>query len=87
MCDEDDSLFAFNGGEIVGAFLLEGGVANGENFIKEENVAFGANSDGKGETNLHAGGIILEFLVHELTEFGEIDDFVVHGIHFFVRKA
>ncbi len=31
--DQDDGLFALDGVEIVGAFLLEGGVADGEDFV------------------------------------------------------
>ena len=56
--NEDDGLFAFDAGKVVGTFSLEGGVANSENFVEEEDIAFGTDSDREGEANLHAGGII-----------------------------
>lgn len=36
---------------------------------------------------MHTGRVILEFGVHERFEFGEFDNFVVHGVHFFVGKT
>ncbi len=87
MGDENDGLIAVKGFKIVVALLLEGGVADGEDFVEKENVAFGADGDREGEANLHAGRKVFEFLVHELLEFGELDDFVIHGVHFAIRKA
>ena len=88
MRDEDDGLVGrFELFEIVGAFLLEGGIADGEDFVEEKNVAVGANGDGKSEANLHAGGVVFEFLVLKIFEFGEIPDVVIHGFHFVVTEA
>ncbi len=87
MSDKDDGLFAFDGGKIVGAFLLEGGITDGKDFVEEENIAFGADSDRKSKANLHTTGEIFEFLVHEVAEFGKINDFIVHGVNFFVAET
>lgn len=88
MSDKDYSLvIIFEACKIVGAFLLEGGITDGEDFIKEQNIAASANSDGKGETDLHAGTIVLKFLVLKVFEFGELPDVVIHFVHFFVRKT
>ena len=35
MGDEDDGLLAFDRSEIIGTFLLEGGIADSKNFIKK----------------------------------------------------
>jgi len=80
--DEDDGLVALEGSEIFVTLLLEGGVADGEDFVEQENIAFGANGDGEGEADLHAGGVIFELLVHKFAEFGKINDVVIHGFHF-----
>lgn len=45
MGDENDSLIAVERGEVVVTFLLEGGIADGEDFVKEKDVAFGANGN------------------------------------------
>ena len=87
MGDEDDSLVAVERLEIVVTFLLEGGVTNGENFIEDKDIPFRADSNGKGEADLHAGRVIFEFLVHELFEFGKFDDVVIHGVDFGVAEA
>ena len=47
MSDEDDGLLAFDGSEIIGTFLLESGVADGEDFVEKEDVALGADSNRK----------------------------------------
>ena len=46
-----------------------------------------ANGNREGEADLHARRIIFKFGVHERFEFGETDDFVIHGVHFFGREA
>lgn len=87
MSDEDHGLLAMEASEVIVAFLLELSVADGENFIENENVALSADGDRESEANLHAGRVIFELGVHEGLELSEADDFVVHGVHFFMRKA
>ena len=88
MGDEDDGLVAVSQtGEVIVAFFLEGGVADGKNFVEEQDVTASANSDGKGEANLHTAGVVFEFLILEIFELGEFPNVVVHGVHFFVAKS
>ncbi len=88
MGDKDDSLVVvLEAFEILVAFLLEGGVADGEDLVEKKNVAAGADGNGKGEADLHAGRIIFKFLVLEIFELGEFPNIVVHFVHFGVRKA
>lgn len=43
--DEDDGLVAMEAGEIIVTFSLEFGVADGENFVENKDVALGADGD------------------------------------------
>lgn len=85
--DEDDGLLTVEGGEIIITFFLEGGVADGKDFIEDEDIAFGTDSDRESEANLHTGRIIFELLVHEIFELGEFDDVVIHGGDFGIAEA
>lgn len=87
MGDEDDSLVAMKAGEIIITFSLESSIADSENFVENEDIAAGADSNREGKADLHAGRIIFEFGVHEGLELSEADDFVIHGVHVFVREA
>lgn len=87
MSDEDHGLLAMEASEVIVAFLLELSIADGENFIEDENVTLSTDGDRESEANLHAGRVIFELGVHEGFELSEADDFVVHGVHFFMRKA
>ena len=85
--NQDDGLIAVERSKVIVAFLLEGSVSDGENFVEEKDVAFGTDGNGKGEANLHSGGIIFELLVLEFFELGESPDFFVHIIDFFAGEA
>ena len=87
MGDENDGLLAVEAGEVLVALLLEGGVADGEDFVKNEDVALGADGNGEGEADLHTRGVVFEFGVHEGFKFSEADDFVIHGVHLLVGEA
>lgn len=45
MSHENNGLIAVERSEVVVTFLLEGGIANGKDFVEEEDVAFGANGN------------------------------------------
>ena len=47
----------------------------------------GARGHGEGDAHLHAGGVVLELLVHGVFELGEGDDVVVHVIDLAAREA
>lgn len=67
--------------------MLESGIANGEDFIEKKDVSFGADGNGESQANLHATGVVFEFLIHKLAKFGKIYDFVIHLVYFLVGKA
>ena len=89
MSDKDDGLgriFLDFGEEIV-ALALECLVTDGKHFVKHQNVALRLDGHGEGETHLHAGGIVLELLVHEVLKLGELYDVVIHRIDFSTSEA
>src|SRR4051812_24082923 len=54
--------------------LLERSVANGENFINDQNVRFNMRRDGESEARVHSRGIPLHRRIDELANPREIDD-------------
>ncbi|HEY6776296.1 MAG TPA: hypothetical protein VI122_07275, partial [Thermoleophilaceae bacterium] len=61
-----------NGSALVGEFghpcdatALELGVADGEDFVDDDDVGFEVGGDGEGEPQVHAGGVALEGGVEE----------------------
>ena len=88
MGDKNNGLFVvFKINKVIVAFLLEGGVADGEDFIEEQDVTAGANGDREGQANLHAGRIIFELLVLKIFELGKFPNIVIHGVYFFIAKT
>ncbi len=57
-------------------FLLEQHVADGEDFVDEEDFGFEVSGDGEGEAHAHAAAVMLEGRVDEALDFGESDDLV-----------
>src|SRR5215472_14492381 len=77
MGDEDDS--AADAGDVAHfseAFFLEIDVADGEDFVHEQDFRLEVGGDGKGQTNVHAGGVVFDGRVNELFKLGEGNDFV-----------
>ena len=58
--------------EHVGAFLGEGGVADGEHFVDEHDVGVGFDHDREGEADHHPRGVVLELEVDEFLQLGEV---------------
>src|SRR5579863_8242638 len=58
------------------AFFLEGDVADGEDFVDEEDFGFEVCGDGEGEADVHAGGVVFHGGIDESFDFGEGDDLV-----------
>ena len=89
MGHENDGLgrVLFNLGEEVITLPLECLVAHGENLVKYKDVALSLDGHGESKTYLHARGIVLEFLVHEFFQLGELHDVVIHRINFRTSKA
>jgi len=77
MADENDcAAAAGNVLHFAEAFFLEGGVADGEDFVDEEDFGFEMRGDGEGQPHAHAAAVMLEGRVDEAFDFGEGDDFV-----------
>ena len=73
--------------EIVLALLLESFIAHGKHLIKNEDVALRFNCHRECQTHLHTAGVVLQLLFHEVAEFGELHDVVIHGINLVVGET
>jgi len=62
--------------EDVGALLLEGGVADCQHLVDQEDVGIGLDHHREAEPHEHPGGVILQLQVDEVVQFGEVD----HGV-------
>ena len=58
------------------ALFLELGVADGKNFIDDEDFRFHMGGDGEGKAHIHAGAISLDRGIEESLDAGEIHDLV-----------
>ena len=75
--DEDDgAALAGDIAHFAETFFLEIDIADGEDFVDEEDFGLEMGGDGKGEADVHAGRVVLDGSVDKLFEFGEGDDFV-----------
>ena len=72
--DEDDRLARrFHLAEGVGALLLEGGVADREHLVDQQDVGVDLEHQREGEPDQHPRGVVLQLQVGEFLEFGELD--------------
>ena len=62
--------------EHVEALLLEGGVADGQHLVDQQDVGVDLDHHREGQAHVHARRVVLELEVHELLELGELDDLV-----------
>ena len=62
--------------ELVEAFLLEGGVADREHLVDQQDVGVDLDRDREGEPDVHPRGVVLELEVHEILELREREDVV-----------
>src|SRR2546430_13383382 len=77
MGDEDNG--AAGAGDVAHsaeAFFLKVDVADGEDFVDEEDFRLEMGGNGESQADVHAGGVVLDGSVNEFFEFGEGDDFV-----------
>ena len=73
--DEDDCLpGGFHLLEGVVALLLEGGVADRQHLVDQEDVGVDLHHQRKGQPHQHSRGVVLQLQVDELLQFGELDD-------------
>src|SRR6266513_5940626 len=88
MRDEHDG--ASGAGDIAHlaeAFFLEIHVADGQDFIDKENLRLEVSSDSEGQTDIHAGGVVLYGGVNEFFELGEGHDFIELALDFALAHA
>jgi len=69
------------------AFSLKSLIANSQDLIEHKDVTTSLDSNGEGQTDLHARRVVLQLLVHEVLKFGELDNVVVHLVDFRTREA
>ncbi len=73
--DEDHGLsLRAHRAERVEALLLKVLVADGEHLVEQENVELHLDRDGIREPYVHPGRIVLQLLVDEALELGELED-------------
>ena len=60
--------------ELVEALLLEGGVADGEHLVDQQDVGVDLDHHREGQAHVHPRRVVLELEVDELLELGEVDD-------------
>ena len=85
--DEDDRLaFGFHLVEGVGALLLEGGVADRQHLVDQQDVGVGLHHHREGEPDQHARGVVLQLQVGELAQLGEVDHRVEAPAHLLRRQ-
>ena len=73
--------------ELLVALLLEGGVADGEHLVDEQDVGVDLDRDREAEPHAHARRVVLELEVDELLELGEGDDLVEALARLLAREA
>jgi len=89
MRNEQDSS-AFTGGDVFhlsDGFLLELGIADGEDFVHDEDLGIEEGCYGEAKTDSHTGGITLHWGVDIALTTGEIDDLVQLGLDLITRHA
>ena len=88
VADQDDGAAgAGHVAHLAQAFLLEIDVANGEHLVHQKNLRFEMGGDGKGEADVHTGGIMLHGCVDEFFELGESNDFIKFACDFALGHA
>src|SRR5437660_11696241 len=88
MGDEDNG--AAGAGDVAHsaeAFFLKVDVADGEDFVDEEDFRLEMGGDGESQADVHAGGVVLDGSVNEFFEFGEGHDFGDLAADFGFRHA
>ncbi len=64
---------SFMSAEDVRALLLEGGVADGQHLVDQQDVGVGLDHHREGEADQHPRGVVLQLQVDELLELGELE--------------
>ena len=54
--------------------MLKAHVADGQNFVEDQDLGIDFDGHGEGQTHIHSGGILLDGSVDEFADIGEVDD-------------
>ena len=89
VADEEDRAAAIFGDIVhfAEALFLELGIADGEDFIDNEDIGIEVSGHGEGEADIHAAGVAFDRGIEEFFDFGELDDFGEFGFNFGARHA
>ena len=69
------------------AFSLERSVADGQDFVDEQDFRFEMRGHGEGEAHVHAAAIVLHRGIDEMLDVGEGDDLVELAVDFALAHA
>ena len=53
------------------ALVLKGLVAHGQDFVHQQDVGIDFRGDGEAQPSQHAAGILFDWIINELFQFGE----------------
>src|SRR5438128_3345039 len=88
MSDKDDGPTGFGYvAHLAETFLLEIDVPDGQNFVHEKDFGFQVGGNGKGETDVHAAGVVLHGRINEFLQLCESHDLVKFGGDFAFAHA
>ena len=73
--------------EVVITLTLKGFVPNSQDLVQNQNITLSLDGHRKGQTHLHTAGVVLELLVHKLSQLSKLHDIIVHGIYFFCWES
>jgi hypothetical protein len=68
------------------AAMSEGLVADRQHLVDQQHVRIGVHCHREAQPHVHAGGVVLDRLLHEVGEAGELDDRVVAAVDLAPRE-
>ena len=85
--DDDRASLVFELGELIHALVLEFHVAHGQDLVDEEDIRLHVDGHGESQAHVHARGVVLDGLVDEALDAGEVDDRVQLGVDLLLAHA
>ena len=74
--EDDRAALGLQALELAEALLLEGGIADGEHLVHQQDVGLDLHRDRERQPHRHPRRVVAQVEVHELLELGERDDLV-----------
>ena len=85
--DDDRAPLVLELGELVHALVLEFHVAHGQDLVDEEDVRLHGDGHGESQAHVHARGVVLDGLVDEALDAGEVNDRIQLGVDLLLAHA